>query len=420
MSDSGNAGSPTDRKITPNPLLEEGGVTPFLRFRILFTPMVFGVVALLLSFTFPLAAVSANHPSIRSIEQALASRQKEMRSLRARLARNKKKLKAYRGKRLELKVKILKLRVRMEEFHVKVENLHIKEIRDRRAIKRLDQAIAHLDEVIQADLVQKDSLDSRLLKHRAEMALSQMDGSDISPDIALRTYVISGQTHKLTHLVTQYRSRKTRLQESQVELKKIKDHEEKLLRSREAEEIRLRGNMKSTQEEIARLRKMEKSIHEDDRSILLRRRKLMALISRLERKRRLEHRHEVYRNPPVPGHSTFLWPVEGKVVETYGPFHDGIDIAARIGSRVHAAWSGKVLFARVYSGYGHLVILEHGNHLYTLYGHLDRIYAHEGQHVQAGGILGTIGRGGTRGQSTLFFGVTRHGKPLSPMGFLKR
>lgn len=381
-----------------------------------------GGILLILTFGLgrtPDVALGANQQSIRSIEKKLSARQKEMKHLKARLVKNKIRLKRYRGKRLGLKVEILKLRVRVEGYHLKIEKLHIKEIRDRRAIRRLEKTISRLDGTINADLQQKESLESRLLTHRAEMALSQFDGTDISPDTVLRSLVLSSQTRHLSTLVHHYQHKKNRLKVSRNLLFGIRNQEERLLKKREKRESVLKKDMQSIQGEIAKLKKREQSIHDDNRFILKRRRKLMGLIARLERIRK-NHKREVYHHPPVVGHSLFQWPVVGRVVEKYGTFHDGIDIAAPVGSRVHAAWTGKVLFARAYSGYGRLVILGHGNHLYTLYGHLDRIYAHEGQHISVGNVIGTVGQGGTQGQPTLFFGVTRHGKPLSPMKFLSR
>lgn len=343
-----------------------------------------------------------------------------MRQLRARLKRNKKNLLNYQGKRQSLKVRILKLRVQVEEFHMKIGALQIKEIRDRRAIDRLDRAIGTIEANIRQELKEKGSLESALLLHRAFRALSRLDGTDILPDEIVGSYVVSGQTRALSRIVTRARHRRNRLEDSRDQLREVRRHEVRLLDARELKESRLKREMERSRTEIALLLKREHSIHEDDRSILRRRNELMALILKLERLRRKEHGRSLHLHPPVPGRSIFRWPVTGKIVEAYGPFHDGIDISSSVGSRVRAAWSGKVLFARPYSGYGRLVILEHGNHLYTLYGHLDRIFAREGTTVAAGAFLGTVGRGGTQGQPTLFFGVTRHGHPLSPMGFLSR
>ncbi len=368
----------------------------------------------------PEKAHAESTPSIRSIEKKLDAREREMSALKRRLAKNMGRLKQYQGRRLALKVRILKLRVKLESFHLQVERLQIHEIQDRRAIKRLDRAMAHLGIVVDADLREKGTLESRLLMRMAEVSLSRLDGTDIQPDLILRSNILADQTNHLDSLLHDYRHKENRLRLSRAQLKAIQNHEKKLLENREREESHLKKKMMGTQREIARLKKKEEAIALDNRSILRRRRKLMNLIARLEGMRRRSHLHERFSHPPVPGHTRFKWPVDGPIVEKFGPFHDGIDIAAGVGARVRAAWPGKVLFARDYAGYGRLVIMAHGDHLYTLYGHLAHIFAREGQRIPEGGILGTVGRGGTRGQSTLFFGVTRRGKPMSPMRFLPR
>ncbi len=366
----------------------------------------------------PNKVFAASNPSIRSIEKKLDAREREMRTLKLRLAKNKDRLRRYKGRRLKLKVRILKLRVKLESFHLQVERLQIREIQDRQAIRRLDRAMAHLGVIVDADLREKGSLESRLLTRLAEVSLSRLDGTDIQPDLILRSNILADQTTHLDSLLHGYRNKENRLRLSRAQLKTIQNHEKRLLENREKEEARLKRKMTGTQSEIARLKKKEEAIAQDNRSILRRRRKLMNLIARLERMRRRTSASERFAHPPVPGHTVFQWPVHGRIIERFGPFHDGIDIAAGVGSLVRAAWPGKVLFARAYTGYGRLVILAHGDHLYTLYGHLDHIFAKEGQRIPEGGILGTVGRGGTRGRSTLFFGVTRRGKPMSPMGFL--
>ncbi len=378
----------------------------------------FGMLFPIRAGVIPDKVFAASHPSIRSIEKKLDAREREMRNLKLRLAKNKDRLKRYKGRRLKLKVRILRLRVKLESFHLQVERLQIREIQDRQAIRRLDRAMARLDVVVDADLREKGSLESRLLTRMAEVSLSRLDGTDIQPDLILRSNILADQTNHLDSLLHGYRTKENRLRLSRAQLKTIQNHEKKLLENREEEEARLKRKMTGTQSEIARLKKKEEAIAQDNRSILRRRRKLMNLIARLERMRRRSPLQEGFSHPPVPGHSVFKWPVKGRIIESFGPFHDGIDIAAGVGSRVLAAWPGKVLFARAYAGYGRLVILAHGNHLYTLYGHLDHIFAREGERVPEGRMIGTVGRGGTRGRSTLFFGVTRRGKPISPMGFL--
>jgi murein DD-endopeptidase MepM/ murein hydrolase activator NlpD len=88
---------------------------------------------------------------------------------------------------------------------------------------------------------------------------------------------------------------------------------------------------------------------------------------------------------------------------TEGP---GLEIRAPAGSPVRAVFGGRVAFADRYGPYGRIVILDHGDHYYTVSGNLDEIAVRIGQEVTAGDRIGTVGDDG-RG-SMLYFEV-RHG-----------
>lgn len=74
--------------------------------------------------------------------------------------------------------------------------------------------------------------------------------------------------------------------------------------------------------------------------------------------------------------------------------HGGTDIGAGYGSAVLAASGGTVVLSGGYGGYGNAVMIDHGNGLRTLYGHLSSIAVHEGEQVQPGQIIGTVGSTG--------------------------
>jgi lipoprotein NlpD len=74
--------------------------------------------------------------------------------------------------------------------------------------------------------------------------------------------------------------------------------------------------------------------------------------------------------PPAPG--TFAWPVRGEVVSPFGSddgkASKGIEIAVPLGTPVTAAAAGKVIYSGTIRGYGNLVILEHADNFFTVYG----------------------------------------------------
>lgn len=104
--------------------------------------------------------------------------------------------------------------------------------------------------------------------------------------------------------------------------------------------------------------------------------------------------------------SGFVMPLAGtmRVTSNYGyraryrREHKGIDLALRTGDDVRAAFDGKVRI-RGYErgGYGNYIVIRHPNGLETVYGHMSRCIAKEGQIVKAGEV---IGKGGSTGRST--------------------
>jgi septal ring factor EnvC (AmiA/AmiB activator) len=93
------------------------------------------------------------------------------------------------------------------------------------------------------------------------------------------------------------------------------------------------------------------------------------------------------------------WPVPGRISGRFGQparagsptLRNGVEIGAAEGSRVQAVHSGTVSYADAFTGFGNLVILDHGGNNYTLYGYLDSITAQRGDVVEAGTELGRVG-----------------------------
>jgi murein DD-endopeptidase MepM/ murein hydrolase activator NlpD len=128
--------------------------------------------------------------------------------------------------------------------------------------------------------------------------------------------------------------------------------------------------------------------------------------------------------PSAGGLGNFSWPVTGTITSPFGwrtnplgggpEFHQGLDIAAPMGTAVTAAAAGTVIMAQWYGGYGNYVLIDHGGGYSTGYGHLSAIYVSTGQSVARGQAIGAVG---STGQSTgphLHFEVRIAGKPVDP------
>ena len=120
-----------------------------------------------------------------------------------------------------------------------------------------------------------------------------------------------------------------------------------------------------------------------------------------------------------------LSPVAGTVSSGFGGRsggrHAGIDILAPSGAEVVAASPGLASFAGSGKrGYGRAVILEHGEGISTLYGHLGTIRVQSGETVPAGAVIGTVGRSGNATAYHLHFELRVDGEAVDPGPYLNR
>lgn len=117
----------------------------------------------------------------------------------------------------------------------------------------------------------------------------------------------------------------------------------------------------------------------------------------------------------IPSTPAFRWPHDGKVILGFGPKHDGIDIAVRIGDMVRASASGTVVFADVEkTRFGRQVVIDHGNGWFTSYGHLSRITVKKGDVVKAGERIGLAGDAGKADKPELHFEIRHDGEDIDP------
>jgi len=105
---------------------------------------------------------------------------------------------------------------------------------------------------------------------------------------------------------------------------------------------------------------------------------------------------------------------------TAGPeVRTGIELSLPEGHPIHAVHEGVVAFADPFSGYGNLVIVDHGDKAYSLYGHLSSVSVKKGDRVDASTTVGLAGRNPS-GNPSLYFELRVDDKPVDPVQWLKR
>ncbi len=124
------------------------------------------------------------------------------------------------------------------------------------------------------------------------------------------------------------------------------------------------------------------------------------------------------------------YPVRGAVMGGFGKtrhpefsaelFRKGIDIEAPLGEEVRAVEGGKVVFADRFSGYGKMMIVDHGRRYYTVYAHLADLFKKAGEPVRRGEPIALVGDSDSLAGSRLYFEIRRDGKPLDPAPWFRK
>jgi murein DD-endopeptidase MepM/ murein hydrolase activator NlpD len=119
-----------------------------------------------------------------------------------------------------------------------------------------------------------------------------------------------------------------------------------------------------------------------------------------------------------------IWPCRGPLTSPFGMrwgrMHQGQDIACGYGTAIHAAKAGTVIFAGQMSGYGNVVIVDHGGGFSTLYAHQSRMAVRQGQQVNQGDIIGYVGSTGHSTGPHLHFETRFGGAPRNPIPYLPK
>ena len=125
---------------------------------------------------------------------------------------------------------------------------------------------------------------------------------------------------------------------------------------------------------------------------------------------------------------SFRWPCSGRISSRFGyrntgiagasTYHKGIDIGNSYGTPILAADGGTVTYAGWMSGYGYLIIIDHGNGYETYYGHNSSLVASVGEKVYKGQQVARMGSTGISSGNHCHFGVKKNGTFVNPLNYL--
>lgn len=120
------------------------------------------------------------------------------------------------------------------------------------------------------------------------------------------------------------------------------------------------------------------------------------------------------------------WPLSGNLLARYGGrmpdgrTSAGVLIGAPAGSTITAVADGTVVFSEWMTGYGLILIIDHGNGYMSLYAHNESLLRDSGAQVKRGEAIAKVGTSGGQGTPALYFELRRNGQPVDPASWLQR
>lgn len=136
-----------------------------------------------------------------------------------------------------------------------------------------------------------------------------------------------------------------------------------------------------------------------------------------------EVRKTARREAQSEGRLAFIWPISGaKLTSRFGPRrgrpHEGVDLAAKRGTRIRAAESGKVIHSGRLGDYGNVVIVKHAGHYRSVYAHARKLFVRKGQFVDKGQKIAEVGKTGNASGPHLHFEIRQRETARDPMLYL--
>lgn len=350
------------------------------------------------------------------IEKDLTEKKKDLKDIKKELTLANEKEKKIKGKETSI-----------------LENLHAIETELYKKGKELRQMEAGLERTKERLQQAKEQIDSlnREMERTKEELLSRLIALYKKERVPAETLLLTSQSYldllkidkflKIIidfdgHLIDSYRFQvalKSRYQEelTQDHLQWERNISEVEQKKQEIEKVR------KTKQALLKSIQGQKSVNQKVIEELQERvKELQTLINKLEREKQLlaygKNQFEALKGKLFP-------PIQGRVISQFKEKgQNGIEIQAPMGAEIKAVLPGKVLYADWFKGFGNVVIIDHGDRTFTIYGYSSELLKKEGEIVSQGETIARVGSLGSLKGPCLYFEIRCQGKPQDPMQWI--
>jgi len=334
-----------------------------------------------------------------------------------------------------------------------------------RRLREIETRLAREQSSLQQLQQQRETLQAKMVAQRRELAQllrgAYLQGQDAPLKLLLAQDSVAEGGRTLAYYGYLQRDRTRRIAELSTQLKELDTIEAQIVQRRsELDSTRLQqrsqlGDLQSERKERAALvasldqrykdrSSRERALGRDAKGLEQLLKKLRVAAARAEAQRRAAaeraaredarrgsgettpRKPVVVASAPAPQVGGLGWPVSGALLAGFGATmpdgrgSDGLLIAASAGAPVKAVADGTVVYAEWMTGYGLLLIVDHGNGYMSLYAHNDALLKDVGASVKRGDTVATVGNSGGQGRPALYFELRRNGAPVNPGTWLRR
>ncbi|MBS6479959.1 MAG: peptidoglycan DD-metalloendopeptidase family protein [Dialister sp.] len=320
----------------------------------------------------------------------------------------------------EIAVKLHTIQVELDAANAELDRIHSEEDKVNAQIKQIELEL----EAARKQLLERQDLLNKRIRaiyiHGQLNYLEVIMGSKNFSDFANRLELLKRVIRSDYNLIQDIRVRQEQIQAKMNELSLQKQELEKLAaeatKAQQAIEMK-RAEQQAVMDSVKAQRDAAEQMEQD-------------LIASSERiRQQIQARQGGGMEPQVIGSGILGYPCSGPITSPFGYrihpifgttiYHSGIDIGVDEGTPVHAADSGVVIYSGSgLTGYGNVVIIDHGNGLSTLYAHNSALLVSEGESVSKGQVVAYSGMTGYATGPHVHFEVRVNGSPTDPMGYL--
>jgi len=352
------------------------------------------------------------------IEKDLTQKKKDLKDIKKELSLTKEKEKKIQGKETSI----------LETLHAIETELYKKE----KELKQMEARLARTKERLQQTKNQVANL-NRGMERTKEELFSRLIALYKIERIPPETFLLTSQSYldllridKFLRVIINFDARLIDTYRYQVALKSR--YQEELIQDQFQWERHI-SEVEEKKKEIEKVRKKKQALLKSIQNqkvvyqkvigeLTERAKELQTLIDKLEREKSLlaygKSKYETLKGKLTP-------PVQGKVISLFKEKgQNGIEIKASMGTEIRAVLPGKVLYADWFKGFGNVVIIDHGDHTFTIYGYASELLKKEGDIVSQGETIALVGSSGSLKGPCLYFEIRHQGKPQDPMHWISQ